>query len=513
MKRTLAQCQSTLPIELLANALNGRVDSRMRVAGGWSKQPERQPHSEDESEDETETSAKDPRPKTSSKGEESRAFQEAARMAELAAFAEQEKTRLATKQEAGDRLSQGAFHVALALAATEATAAKNRAAADARARARDAARKAEAERAAREQAERAARERAAAEKARLEKVAAEKAEEEARIAAKKAAAERAAAEAKQAAAKADEERRIAAEKAAAEQKRKAEEAAAAVAKAEAEAKAAREEKLKRERTLAAIVESLTERDTNGWFTSAVDTSVVTDYLSVVKQPMDLGTMGQKVQAQQYTSVKDLQADFQLVIANCKAYSKCSRSLSSSFEEAQKESGCTDRVGVTAGAEVFVDAAEVLEKFGDALFEAVLEPQCDIWAQLQAFLAKMRPKRERAPPKQFLAGPASGKVADPEAEAAAAASAQQVDSSKATSACKPAKAKQVRFAVGDAVTVTRGRYKGDHGVVLRHVGSSTAFRFQIHGEWDYDREWMYSPQMQEHDGLVRRRSSARTTKNG
>ena len=492
MKRTLAQCQSTLPIELLANALNGRVDSRMRVAGGWSKQPERQPHSEDESEDETETSAKDPRPKTSSKGEESRAFQEAARMAELAAFAEQEKTRLASKQEAGDRLSQGAFHVALALAATEATAAKNRAAADARARARDAARKAEAERAAREQAERAARERAAAEKARLEKVAAEKAEEEARIAAKKAAAERAAAEAKQAAAKADEERRIAAEKAAAEQKRKAEEAAAAVAKAEAEAKAAREEKLKRERTLAAIVESLTERDTNGWFTSAVDTSVVTDYLSVVKQPMDLGTMGQKVQAQQYTSVKDLQADFQLVIANCKAY---------------------NRIGVTAGAEVFVDAAETLAKFGDALFEAVLEPQCDIWAQLQAFLAKMRPKRERAPPKQFLAGPASGKVADPEAEAAAAASAQQVDSSKATSACKPAKAKQVRFAVGDAVTVTRGRYKGDHGVVLRHVGSSTAFRFQIHGEWDYDREWMYSPQMQEHDGLVRRRSSARTTKNG
>ena len=68
-------------------------------------------------------------------------------------------------------------------------------------------------------------------------------------------------------------------------------------------------------------------------------------------------------------------------------------------------------------------------------------------------------------------------------------------------------------VGDTVTVTTGSYKGDHGIVLRHVGSSTVFRFQIHGEWDYDREWMYSPQMQEHDGLVRRRSSARTTKNG
>ena len=73
----------------------------------------------------------------------------------------------------------------------------------------------------------------------------------------------------------------------------------------------------------------------------------------------------------------------------------------------------------------MDAAEALEKFGDALFEAVTEPQCDMWAQLQAFLA-VRPKRERAPPRQFLAGPASGRVADPQAEAAAAASARTAD---------------------------------------------------------------------------------------
>ena len=200
---------------------------------------------------------------------------------------------------------------------------------------------------------------------------------------------------------------------------------------EAEEQAALEQKKKHERTLAAIVQSLTERDTNRWFSDPIDTSVVTDYREVVKQPMDLARMAQKVQAEQYTSVADLHADFHLIIANCKDY---------------------NRIGVTEGAEVFVDAAEALEKFGDALFEAVTEPQCDMWAQLQAFLA-VRPKRERAPPKQFLAGPASGRVADPQAEAAAAASARTADPAQRrtqpTPREKPPRKRPQRLSTGKA----------------------------------------------------------------
>ena len=60
----------------------------------------------------------------------------------------------------------------------------------------------------------------------------------------------------------------------------------------------------------------------------------------------------------------------------------------------------------------------------------------------------------------------------------------------------------KFAVGETVSVTKGKYKGDHGIVLRHEGSATVFRFQVHGKWEEDREWSYSPQMIDHDGLVK-----------
>ena len=44
-----------------------------------------------------------------------------------------------------------------------------------------------------------------------------------------------------------------------------------------------------------------------------------DYLSVITEPMDLGTMARKVHQLEYTSLQQLVADFDLMIQNCLTY--------------------------------------------------------------------------------------------------------------------------------------------------------------------------------------------------
>jgi hypothetical protein len=44
-----------------------------------------------------------------------------------------------------------------------------------------------------------------------------------------------------------------------------------------------------------------------------------DYPQIIKNPMDLGTMGSKLASNQYTSFADFQAEFYLVVSNCKTY--------------------------------------------------------------------------------------------------------------------------------------------------------------------------------------------------
>ena len=46
---------------------------------------------------------------------------------------------------------------------------------------------------------------------------------------------------------------------------------------------------------------------------------VTDYLSVITEPMDLSTMARKVREHEYTSLRELVADFDLMIQNCLTY--------------------------------------------------------------------------------------------------------------------------------------------------------------------------------------------------
>lgn len=55
------------------------------------------------------------------------------------------------------------------------------------------------------------------------------------------------------------------------------------------------------------------------FQEPVDTKAVADYLTVIAQPMDLRTIGQRLDSQYYKSDRQLAADLLLVVKNCKTY--------------------------------------------------------------------------------------------------------------------------------------------------------------------------------------------------
>ncbi|XP_016993094.3 bromodomain-containing protein homolog [Drosophila takahashii] len=74
-----------------------------------------------------------------------------------------------------------------------------------------------------------------------------------------------------------------------------------------------------EAALTKLLDSLEARDSMEIFREPVDTSEVPDYTDIVKQPMDLGTMRTKLKECQYSSLEQLEADFDLMIQNCLAY--------------------------------------------------------------------------------------------------------------------------------------------------------------------------------------------------
>ncbi|XP_016980616.2 peregrin [Drosophila rhopaloa] len=74
-----------------------------------------------------------------------------------------------------------------------------------------------------------------------------------------------------------------------------------------------------EAALSKLLDALEVRDSMEIFREPVDTSEVPDYTDIVKQPMDLGTMRLKLKECQYTSLEQLEADFDLMIQNCLAY--------------------------------------------------------------------------------------------------------------------------------------------------------------------------------------------------
>ncbi|XP_055837218.1 bromodomain-containing protein homolog [Episyrphus balteatus] len=68
-----------------------------------------------------------------------------------------------------------------------------------------------------------------------------------------------------------------------------------------------------------ILETLESKDTSDIFREPVDTDEVPDYLDIVQEPMDLGTMRQKLYNGQYTSLDQMESDFDLMVKNCLAY--------------------------------------------------------------------------------------------------------------------------------------------------------------------------------------------------
>jgi len=81
-------------------------------------------------------------------------------------------------------------------------------------------------------------------------------------------------------------------------------------------------------------------DFNQWFLKPVDPVAdgLPTYPSIIKKPMDLGTMHEKLQRGEYTSAKKFEEDFRLIIQNCKKFNgdglvtNCAISLEKLFDK-------------------------------------------------------------------------------------------------------------------------------------------------------------------------------------
>ncbi|XP_072934493.1 bromodomain-containing protein homolog isoform X2 [Epargyreus clarus] len=70
-----------------------------------------------------------------------------------------------------------------------------------------------------------------------------------------------------------------------------------------------------------LLRLLRQRDHSDVFCEPVDLQEVPDYSTIVKHPMDLSTMGKKLDRGSYKTIDDVEGDFQLMIDNCLTYNK------------------------------------------------------------------------------------------------------------------------------------------------------------------------------------------------
>lgn len=77
----------------------------------------------------------------------------------------------------------------------------------------------------------------------------------------------------------------------------------------------------RARILLNFLEDLSKHDKRGWFLVPVTSQIAPDYHTIIKAPMDLGTMRSKVEANDYDNLESFVADLVLVFQNCKTYNK------------------------------------------------------------------------------------------------------------------------------------------------------------------------------------------------
>ncbi|CAB1329543.1 unnamed protein product [Coregonus sp. 'balchen'] len=71
--------------------------------------------------------------------------------------------------------------------------------------------------------------------------------------------------------------------------------------------------------LCSTLDQLQEKDAGQIFAQPVNLKEVPDYLEFISQPMDFSTMRSKLEAHSYSSLAHLEADFNLMVANCLLY--------------------------------------------------------------------------------------------------------------------------------------------------------------------------------------------------
>ncbi|OAD70356.1 hypothetical protein PHYBLDRAFT_94450, partial [Phycomyces blakesleeanus NRRL 1555(-)] len=68
-----------------------------------------------------------------------------------------------------------------------------------------------------------------------------------------------------------------------------------------------------------IISKLMLHDASPLFNEPVDTTLIPDYRKIVRTPMDLRTINEKLESGKYTSVYQMDVDIRLVFSNCFAY--------------------------------------------------------------------------------------------------------------------------------------------------------------------------------------------------
>lgn len=76
---------------------------------------------------------------------------------------------------------------------------------------------------------------------------------------------------------------------------------------------------------------------NQWFMEPVDPVAlnIPTYHSIVKQPMDLGTMNEKLQSGQYETAKDFKYDFNLIVKNCVKFNGEDHAVTNAAKDLEK----------------------------------------------------------------------------------------------------------------------------------------------------------------------------------
>lgn len=127
-----------------------------------------------------------------------------------------------------------------------------------------------------------------------------------------------------------------------------------------------------------IIDQLVTKDTLEIFLEPVDVTEVPDYAAVIKNPIDLGTMREKLIKGFYGSIDDLETDFSLMIRNCLLYNdkdtifykmgvKMKEQGGIIFRQARRE---LEKSGMI---EAPIADAELVKQFDNELKEIISEP--------------------------------------------------------------------------------------------------------------------------------------------